>query len=179
MQDKKKIFILLTRFPDNGAKVIEALTGCYYSHTSIGLSEDMNTFYSFVVKGFIIEDINRYVKPDKDPMPCQLYEIEVSDQVYNTVKRIINFYIRYKHKMSYAKMGLVMTLMRIPFKKKYEYFCSEFVAEVLKRANVLKIKKPTHLCLPKDLIKPAEVKLIFEGNLRSLIQQFQIQPCIA
>ena len=178
MQDKKKIYILLTRFPDNGSKVIEALTGCFYSHTSIGLSEDMNTFYSFVVKGFIIEDINRYVKPDRVAMPCQLYEIEVSDQVYQTVKRIIAFYIEHKHKMSYAKVGLVMTLMRIPFKKKYEYFCSEFVAEVLNRAKVLKLKKPAHLCLPTDLVRAKEVKLIFEGNLRGLIYKYNIQPCV-
>lgn len=37
----KKIYILLTRFPDNGSKAIEALTGCYYPHTSIGLEEDL------------------------------------------------------------------------------------------------------------------------------------------
>lgn len=179
MENKKKLFILLSRFSDNGAKVIEALTGCYYSHTSIGLDEDMNTFYSFVTKGFIVENVNRYVKPDKDPMPCQLYEIEVSEKIYNTVKRIIEFFKKHKQKMSYAKMGLVMTLFRIPFKKKYEYFCSEFVAEVLKRAKVLKIKKPTNLCLPKDLTKFSEVKLIFEGNLKSMMHQYNIKPSMA
>lgn len=35
----RKIYILLTRFPDNGSKAIEALTGCYYPHASIGLEK--------------------------------------------------------------------------------------------------------------------------------------------
>lgn len=171
--------MLLTRFPDNGAKVIEAMTGSFYSHASIGLSEDMNTFYSFVVKGFIVEEITRYVKPDREPFPCQLYEIEVSDQEYNAVRRILKFYVQHKNKMSYTKIGLVLTLMGIPFKKKYSYICSQFVAEVLKRSRVAKIKKPTNFFLPGDFKKLKEMKLVFEGNLQSMINYFQIQPSLA
>ena len=90
---KKKVYVLLTRFPDTGSKWIQALTGFFYTHASIGLQEDMNTFYSFVTKGFIVEDISRYNKPDRDPFPCQLYELEVSEKVYESVKRIIQYYI--------------------------------------------------------------------------------------
>lgn len=65
----KKIYILFTRFPDNGSKVIEALTGCYYPHASIGLEEDWNTFYSFVTKGFIVEKITRtHIKSAADTL---------------------------------------------------------------------------------------------------------------
>ena len=44
-RQEKVIYLLLSRFYNPGAKIIEIMTGCYYSHTSIGLSEDMNTFY--------------------------------------------------------------------------------------------------------------------------------------
>ena len=60
---KRKIYLLLIRFPDTGSKLIHALTGFGYTHASVGLDEDLNTFYSFVVKGFIVEDISRYNKP--------------------------------------------------------------------------------------------------------------------
>lgn len=53
--EKKKIYILLTRFPDNDSKTIEFLTNSFYTHASIGLEDDLNTFYSFVTKGFMIE----------------------------------------------------------------------------------------------------------------------------
>lgn len=179
MKIMKKVYVLLTRFPDNGAKVLEAMTGSFYSHTSIGLSEDMNTFYSFVVKGFIVEEITRYIKPERDPFPCRLYEIEVSEQEYSSVKRILKYYVKHKNKMSYTKIGLVMTLMGIPFKKKYAYFCSQFVAEVLQDAKVAMLKKPTNFYLPGDFCKLAEMKLVFEGNLQSMISHFGIQPCLA
>lgn len=179
MFKNKKIYILTTRFPDNGAKIIQALTGAVYSHTSIGLSEDLNQFYTFVKKGFMVEDVTRYVKPGRKPFPCQLYEIEVSDRTYETVKRILGFFERNKHKMSYANMGLVMSLCRIPFKRKYSFFCSQFVGEVLKRGKVTKIKKPTNFFFSNDIRKLEGVKLIFEGNLQTMIQHFNIKPRLA
>ena len=65
---KRKIFILLTKFYDTGSKLLRFATGTYYTHASIGLEEDMNTFYSFVLKGFIEEKITRYNKPGRIPM---------------------------------------------------------------------------------------------------------------
>ena len=151
-KNKKKVYVLLTRFPDTGSKWIQAFTGFYYTHASIGLEEDMNTFYSFVTKGFIVEDINRYVK------------------------RIIQYYVRKKEELAYTKVGLVFSLMRIPFKRKHKFICSQFVAHVLKRAKAAKLKKFSVLYLPGDLKKLTELKLVFEGNLQSFITHFGIQP---
>ena len=51
---KRKLFILLTRFPNNSSVFLEFVTGFHYTHASIGLEEDRNIFYSFVLKGFIV-----------------------------------------------------------------------------------------------------------------------------
>ena len=45
---KRKIFILLLHFSDIGSLAMQYYTDFYYTHASIGLEEDMNTFYSFV-----------------------------------------------------------------------------------------------------------------------------------
>ena len=176
--DTKKIYLLLSRFFNTGAKIIDILTGCYYSHTSIGLDEDMNTFYTFVVKGFLIEDINRYGNKANFELPCQLYELEVTADEYDRIKRILRFFVKNKDKMQYTQFGLAMALLRIPFKRKYKYFCSEFVAEVLKRGKVMRFKKPTCLCMSKDLLKDRSAKKIYEGNIRGLIKKFAIKPCV-
>ena len=175
-KNKQKVYVLLTRFPDRGSKWIQALSGSYYTHASIGLEEDMNTFYSFVVKGFIVEDIHRYIKPDRAPFPCQVYELEVSEKVYAAVKRVIRYYIRRKQKLSYTRLGIVLSLLRIPFKRKDKYMCSHFVAEVLKRAKAARLKKFTVLYLPGDFKKLSEMKLVFEGNLQTFITYFGIEP---
>ena len=44
----RKITILLTQYPTTMASALCWLTDFPYTHTSIGLSEDRNTYYSFV-----------------------------------------------------------------------------------------------------------------------------------
>ena len=58
---KKNIYILLTNFHDGGSKLLHFITGNKYTHASIGFEEDINTFYSFVYKGFLVEKISKYI----------------------------------------------------------------------------------------------------------------------
>ena len=175
----KSIYILLTRFDDNGSKAVSLLTRSYYTHASIGLEEDMNTFYSFVHKGFIVEKVTRYIKPGKDPFPCALYEIKVSDKTYRRVKAMINSFVEAREKFKYTSFGVAMCLFGIPHKENLRYFCSQFVAEVLKKCGVLTVKKNSALYLPRDLRKLPGMKLNFKGNLLSLSKHFGLLPTAA
>lgn len=176
---KRKLFVLLTRFPDKGSDVIEFMTGFKYTHASIGLDEDLNTFYTFVRKGFMVEEITRYIKPGREPFPCQLYEIEVSQKVYNATKRLLNAFVENKNNLSYSNMGLVMGLLRIPYKRRNFYFCSHFVADILKTTEATVLKKSSTLYLPGDLRKLPQMKLNFQGNLQSMINHFNLVPSYA
>lgn len=170
---KRKLYLLLIRFPDTGSKMIHALTGFNYTHASIGLDEDLNTFYSFVVKGFIVERIDRYVKPDKTPMPCRLYELEVSQRVYDRVKEIVQAFELQRHHFEYSRMGVVMGLCHIPYKRRFKYFCSQFVAEVLNNSSAVKLRKNSNLYFPDDLRRLPGMKLDFQGNLKGLLLRNQ------
>ncbi len=173
---KRKLLVLLTRFPDKGSDVIEFMTGCNFTHASIGLEEDLNTFYTFVTKGFFVEKITRYIKPDRAPFPCQLYEIEVNEKVYNSTKKLLKSFVDNKRELFYSKLGLVLSLLKIPYKRRNFYFCSHFVADVLKRTDAAKLKKDSALYLPGDLRKLPEMKLNFQGNLESMINYLGILP---
>ncbi len=175
----KKIYILLTRFNDGGAKLLSAITGSYYTHASIGLEEDMNTFYSFVYKGFIVEQITRYLKPDKEPLPCELYELEVCEKKYKRIKKYIEGFVSTKKRFCYTRLGVAMCLFGIPHKKELSYFCSQFVAEVLKKTGAADLKKKAALYLPRDLKKIPGLKLNFRGNLLTFSQHFGLLPCNA
>ena len=153
-QKNRSIYILLTRFPDHGSKVISLLTRCFYTHASIGLEEDLNTFYSFVTKGFLVEKITKYIRPDREPYPCQLYEMKVSEKTYN------------------AELGVAFGLLHIPFVRKYRYFCSQFVAEILEKANAVHLPKLSALCFPRDLAKLPGKVLVFQGNLQTFLNRF-------
>ena len=111
----RKIFILLTRMPGNGSKAIRLITRFSYTHASIGLEEDINTFYSFICKGFIVEKITRYLRPGREPFPCLLYEMEVSEEVYQTIKERLNTFIENKNVLRYSYLGLVLGLLHSNF----------------------------------------------------------------
>ncbi len=166
---KRKIYLLLIRFPDTGSKMIHAFTGFNYTHASIGLEEDLNTFYSFVVKGFIVEKIDRYVKPDRTPYPCRLYELEVSERVYDRVKAIVHAFETHSRELEYSRMGVVMGLCRIPYKKKFRYFCSQFVAEVLRLSRAVQLQRDSNLYFPDDLRRLPGMRLNYQGNLQGLL----------
>lgn len=169
MEPSRKLYILLTRFPGKTAIAIHAMTGCYYTHASIGLEEDMNTFYSVVGKGLIVEKITRYVRPDREPFPCQLYELEVSEKVYASVKRLLEESVENKSLYQYSKLGVVLCLLRIPFRRKYHYFCSQYVAEILKDSQAAKLVKDSTLYYPGDFRRMPGVRLHFQGNLRGMM----------
>lgn len=175
----KKIFILLTRFADAGSRAIAFFTGFHYTHASIGLEEDMNTFYTFVVKGFMIEKITRYIRPDREPYPCQLYELKVSEKKYEAVKNLLYSFAEQRSKYRYTRLGIALSLLHIPYKRENAYFCSHFVAEVLEQGNAVALNKDSAKYLPGDLRKLPGLKLNFQGNMRSMLQHFGILPCSA
>lgn len=171
----KKLFILISRFPDLGSSIISAIRGHYFTHASIALEEDMNTFYSFVVKGFIVEKITRYVKPGREPFPCQLYAIDVPEDVYYRVRFLIQTFVARKPDLSYARIGMTLSLFHIPFVKRNQYFCSHFVAHILKNAGAVPLHRFSTLYFPEDFRRIRGIRLLHSGNMESLIQKYGLQ----
>ena len=173
---KRKIFVLLTQFPGFDSKALRWWTRFPYSHVSLGLDENMNTFYSFVVKGFIVEDIARYNKPGRQPFPCVLYAMEVSETAYQTIKNSLASFTSSPSRFSYTRFGLILTLINIPWRLKNRYICSYFVAQTLQKCGSLRLRKPSSLYLPKDFSRIKELKMVFRGNLQQLSHRFGSRP---
>lgn len=169
---KRKLYVLLTQFPGLDAKAMRYYTRFPYTHASVGLEEDLNTFYSFVNKGFIVEDISRYNKPGRDPFPCALYELDVPQPIYDAVKRMLQNFIKDRSNLRYDTLGLFLSLVKIPNRRQGRYFCSQFVAEVLHRSKAATLKKNTALYLPKDLHRLQDLKMIFQGDLLRMSKMF-------
>ena len=168
----RKIFVLLTQFPGRGAMALRYWSCCPYTHVSIGLDEDMNTFYSFVFKGFIIEDIDRYNRPGRKPFPCALYSMEVSEETYREVREYIGTFVRKRSRLHYSRIGLALSLAGIPWKIKDGYICSYFVAEILQKCTDAHLKKHSTLCMPKDFSRSQDLQMVFRGDLLHYSRRF-------
>lgn len=175
---KKKIYILLTRFRDTGSRMLSTFTGSYYTHASIGFEEDAGTFYSFVKKGFIVEDISRYIKKSQNsPFPCRLYELSVPKRIYKSAKSIVLRFADNRKNMKYTLFGVIMCLFGVKYENKCSYFCSQFVAHVLKKSGAVTLKRASCLYFPEDLGKISSLKLNYTGNLQNMLWQFGIPTC--
>lgn len=164
--EHKKIYLLFTKFPDNGSKIITFLKGCPYPHASIGFEEDLDKFYSFVNKGFIVESISRYIKPEREPFPCRLYELKVPEHIYYRIQNIINYFVEFKNIVHYSKSGVLLSLLHIPYKRnRFGFFCSQFVAYVLEQSGAIKLERQSQYYFSNDLANLPGVKLKFQGNL--------------
>lgn len=173
--EKQKINILLIQYPDNMATFMGHWTGFRYTHATIGLEEDLNTFYSFVHKGFIIEKITRYLKPGRAPFPCALYQIEVPSSIYRHIKKLLQSYASRREKLSYTRFGLVMSLLlHIPYKRRDRYFCSQFVAEVLQRSRAAHLPRSSVRYFPRHFHEMEETRLVFTGNLQTMAEYYNL-----
>jgi inositol transport system substrate-binding protein len=166
----RKIYLLLTHLPDNGAKAIRLFTGYSYTHASIGLEEDRNTFYSFATKGFRVEKLTKFIKPERPPFPCAVYELNVTDAVYQNVKALLNRCIARRGSLRYSFLGVILCLLHIPHRREGRFFCSHFVAEILERSCAAPLRKSSTLYLPRDLTCIPGVTPVFHGNLHGLLR---------
>lgn len=166
--ETKKLLILLTRFPDRGSRLLRFLIGADYTHASIGLEEDRNTFYSFLCKGFAVEKVTRYARMHLADQPCKLYEVDVPAEAYEQVRFILQLFLKNRKALHYSRFGVAMCALHIPFKRRYRYFCSQFVAEILHHSRAVYLEKNSALYLPDDFQALSGSALCFEGDLGTL-----------
>lgn len=169
----RKVYILLTGLPDTTSRLIKLFTWCRYSHASLGLEEDRNTFYSFVGKGYIIEKITRYLRPGRAPFPCVLYELEVPAPVYAQIAETVRAFAARKSELSYTLLGAILCVARLGYWRRDHYFCSQFVAQTLFDSGAVHLVKSSALYLPRDLTKLQGVRESYRGDLLGLVQHFE------
>lgn len=145
----KTIFILFTQYKDWFARFLSIIRHHNYSHVAIALDDDRNCFYSFNVKGFCCETPEKYKR--HGVTKSILYEVKIKDENYNKICKKIHEAYENKNKMKYSFCGIALCLLHIPFHRKNQYFCSEFVADLLKKSKTIMLSKCSSLYLPEHL----------------------------
>lgn len=145
----KNIYILFTQCKDWFARFLSVVRHHRYSHVSLSLNEECGVFYSFNVKGFCSETLEKHRK--HGVTQSALYQLRVSDDVYDKITGEIKETLNHKSAMKYSFLGVALNLLHIPFHWKNRYFCSEYIAGLLKKSGAVKLRKPPSLYLPEQL----------------------------
>ncbi|MBB6454818.1 hypothetical protein HNQ94_003307 [Salirhabdus euzebyi] len=172
------IYILLTKTGSIFSQTIGLYTKAPYNHVSISLNKELTELYSFGRKkpynpmraGFVKECVNNggiYARfPDTT---CELYSLQVSDRQKEKMARVIDHFKKNANHYRYNFLGIAT----VPFGKSIErsnaYFCSQFVATVLKISGVHVWNKPPGLITPDECRNSVKLTKVFEGPLSQYV----------
>ena len=175
----KKIYILLTRSGTWVSKIINLTTSDTYTHASISFDENLQPLYSFSRKrvnmplpaGLRHEPLRHGFFKKYNTIPCALYELQVSDEVYNAAKQEVQQMMAERTSYRFSVLGLILCRLNIPYHRKRHFFCSQFVSEILSRSCALCLPKDAALMRPNDYTTIPELLCRLRGRLNELLQE--------
>lgn len=142
------ISVLFTRYHSTFSNLVYWISGRGYTHASIALDDKNECYYSFNFRGFCKEDANKIRKRSTKSV-C--FRIEVSDSSYQKMKEKLEGFQQQREQLGYCRVGVFLCVLHIAYKFRNQYFCSQFVAEMLKLVDTLSLNKKAELYFPNDL----------------------------
>ncbi len=142
-QEKKHLYIVLSKTNTNMGGLIRTFTKSEYNHVSLSLNDSLQPLYSFaryhinapLVGGFVEESWLRYVYNEKDAL-IRIYKIEIDSNSYLKINDIIKS-LKDKKANIYDTFGVFKNIT--PGKDcNYKCTCLSFAVDILYRADILK-----------------------------------------
>lgn len=169
----KYIYILLTRPCSHTGAAIRFFSGDDYSHASLSLDRSLTQLYSFARKhryfpligGFVHEDINTGIFALSKYSPCRLYALPVSDAAYRRIRARIDEMRENRSDYRYNLIGLPLYLLRIPYRRRHHFTCSQFVAELLDSTSAALCPIAPSLMRPESFLELKNAELVYSGAL--------------
>jgi len=175
----KKIYLLLTKSDTFLSKMVEVITSDMYTHISISFEKCLQPMYSSSRKNGITlfpagpctENFHKGYLKRHLHIPCILYSLNVSDEVYYSAKSEVENIINNADDYKFNVIGLLFCRLNIPYHRKNHYFCSQFVGEILHNNQALQLPKDTSLMRPNDYRAIPDLVCQFDGQLYELLQK--------
>lgn len=165
-----RIYILLSQTTSALTRFIKFCTKNPYNHASIAFDERLEYTYSFgrinpndpLIGGFAHERLDAGVFKDAT---CQLLSLDVTPEQYAVMRARVAHIERNQVKYKYNFIGLFGARFNFKVDRKYAYFCSEFVSNVLQEVGLFPEDFPPHLVKPSDLVEHLNLKVEYQGSL--------------
>lgn len=168
----KNIYILLMHTNTIPSKLVKLFTRYEYSHVAISLDKSCYTTYSFGRRslynilngGLSIQNKDGAFFKKFNKTMCKIYEVEVTDEQYNSVKKILSEMENNIDDYKYDFLGIVPRFFKLAITFKNRFVCSYFVADVLEKSNICTFEKSTCLVVPKNFENLNGFQEIYSGR---------------
>ncbi len=165
------IYLVLTDTGTMFTRMIKSITRQPYNHASIAFDAELTEVYSFgrktarnpFIGGFVREDLRSILFMQAD---CAVYALTVTPDEYKKMHRYIQGVAAQKERYRYNFIGLFGVMVQRPIQRKHAFFCSQFVASVLREGKVMDSGKDPSLVEPGELPHSANFQMMFEGRVK-------------
>lgn len=170
--DKRYIYLIQMHSGSLPSRLVKAVTRDPYSHVGICLDSSCREIYSFGRKevnnflngGFVVEQAHGAFFQKFPQTLCRIWEIPVTDHQFFGLQDSLNRMAEESERYNYDFLGAVLRIFRIPVSFPNAYVCSQFVAELLERWEILHFPKAPGFVAPKDFAFLPGAREIYRGN---------------
>ena len=167
------IYVVLTDTGTLFTRLIKAYTRAPYNHASLALDNQLEEMFSFgrlkpnnpLRAGLVKEDVYSGVYSHFPATRCLVLKMKVSQEQKTELKHILYRYYAKREQYTYNLLGLLCIMMRIHYSSPNAYFCSEFVAGVLREAGISLWELPNSQITPHHFSQHPDLELVYEGML--------------
>ena len=169
---RRSVYLVMMRTGTNVARAIRVFSRMPYSHVSLSADASLHLLYSFcrnykpipLPATFNTEIIGEGTLGKFSQIPCEVYEIRLTEPQYERFLHIIGHFCDNRKQYSYSIIGLLAVRFQIRRQLEKKFVCSQFVAHVLKECGVA-LDKPPCLYSPDDLRHLPDARLVYRGEL--------------
>lgn len=177
----KEIYVIISQTGTILSRILHVVTGAEYNHASIGLDRSMHTMYSFgrlnpynpVIGGFVMESpyfgtFRRFYKTR-----AVILRIPVTERQYAAVSECLKRMYLERRKYHFDFLGLCLAAVKIRYRRKNRYYCSDFVREMLSRFGIADEEAFHSIVKPMDFLELENKTEIYRGILR----EYTVEKC--
>lgn len=165
-----EVYIIFTDTKTSLSRMIKTYTQHPYSHVSISFDPGLGEVYSFgrknvgnaFIGGFVKEDMHNHLFQRAH---CAVYKCSVTPEGYSAIRALIDEMELQHDQYTYNLSGLFGVVMNRGVERKNSFFCSQFIAELLKRGGVRISDKPASLIMPRDIFYSDELQFLYSGMM--------------
>ena len=167
---ENKIYLMLSQNYTILSKTIQKITKDKYAHASISFNEECTDMYSM---GRIYARVPFFGKFKKESIytglyainpksEMILYEIPVTENQYNNIKRLLTEYG--ESCKGYNTFGLMLAIFNKKIERK-KYYCSELIYKIFSDDSVKLFPKTNDVVKPMDFMKIKNMRKLYEGKI--------------
>ena len=168
--NEKNLYILLTDTGTVFTRLIKSYTKKPYNHASISFDPQLVNAYSFgrkkprnpLIGGFVQENMRSGLFKHAS---AAIYSCTVNEDQLQKINAYLQKIEAEKEQYRYNFLGLFGVILNKPINREKAFFCSQFVASVLKECDILDFSKPVSLITPHDIQEAGNFQLVYKGKL--------------